>query len=90
MPFKKGQPRPKTAGRKKGSVNKSTASTKAALMAAFDQRGGVPALLRWAKDNETEFYKLWGRMVPTEISGPDGGPVEVAQVWRFGGREVRF
>ena len=35
MPFKKGQPRPKTAGRKKGSVNKTTASVKAALIAAL-------------------------------------------------------
>lgn len=62
----------KTGGRKKGSVNKTTASVKAALTQAFQLHGGVPALLRWAKDNETEFYRLWSKLVPTEVNVGDG------------------
>lgn len=32
---------------------------------AFDLIGGVPRLALWANRNETEFYKLYGRMLPT-------------------------
>jgi len=64
-------------GRPKGSLNKTTASVKAALIAAFEQKGGVPTLLKWAKANETEFYKLWGRLIPVEVSGEDGGAVSL-------------
>lgn len=62
-------------GRPKGSLNKTTASVKAALCEAFEKRGGVPALLRWANDEPSEFYRLWGRLIPVEVSGEDGGPV---------------
>ena len=60
-------------GRPKGSVNKTTASVKQALTEAFERRGGVPALLRWADDQPGEFYKLWGRLVPVEVTGEGGG-----------------
>lgn len=62
-------------GRPKGSVNKTTASVKAALTAAFDAIGGDEALATWAQANPTEFYKLWAKMLPTELSGPNGGPI---------------
>lgn len=71
--FKKAGP-----GRPKGSPNKTTASVKEALKAVYAEHGGDKALLAWAKDNETEFYKLWGRMLPQEVSGPDGGPIRTA------------
>jgi hypothetical protein len=66
-------------GRKKGVPNKATASVKAAIIEAFEKRGGVPALVSWAASDPTEFYKLWGRIAPTEVevSGPQGGPVEM-------------
>lgn len=87
------RPKPPNAGkgRKKGVPNKATASVKAALQAAFDQRGGVPALLEWAKSDPGEFYKLWAKLLPQEHSGPDGGPIPVAvQVWQFGAKQVQF
>lgn len=67
----------KTGGRKKGSVNKSTASIKLAVCEAFTKLGGVKSLVEWGKkeDNRGEFYKLWGRMAPQEIAGEGGGPV---------------
>jgi len=40
-------------------------------------------LLAWAQGNETEFYKLWGRMLPQEVSGPEGGPIELAGIERI-------
>lgn len=63
-------------GRPKGVPNKSTRAVKEALVLAFEGIGGVPALATWAKKNRSEFYKLWGRMLPLEVSGPDGGPVQ--------------
>ena len=56
-------------GRKKGSVNKATASIKAAFVAAFEELGGAPSLAEWGRENETEFYKLAARLIPTEIQG---------------------
>lgn len=69
-------------GRPKGAVNKSTASVKAALQSVYESKGGDKSLLAWARANETEFYKLWGRMLPQEVSGPDGGPMEFAGIVR--------
>jgi len=65
----------KTGGRKKGSRNKFTVSAKEAFSRAFDATGGAVALAEWAGDNRTEFYKLFAKLIPTEVSGPDGKPI---------------
>ncbi|MGE5621410.1 MAG: hypothetical protein ACM3VY_00125 [Candidatus Bathyarchaeota archaeon] len=57
----------KTGGRKKGTPNKTTGTVRHALVLAFEGLGGVPALQAWAKKNPTEFFKLWARMMPTEV-----------------------
>jgi hypothetical protein len=74
-----GRPKPPNAGkgRKKGVPNKSTASVKEALALAFQGVGGVPALQTWAKDNPGEFYKLWSKMLPTEVQGSMTGTITV-------------
>lgn len=58
----------KYAGRKKGTPNKTTASVRDALIAAFDQLGGVPALKKWAAQEPAEFYKLWAKLLPQQIN----------------------
>ena len=70
MPAHKGHA--KAGGRKKGVPNKSTAAVKAALHEAFAEMGGVASLVAWGKKNRTEFYKLWAKMIPTEIKNADG------------------
>jgi hypothetical protein len=79
-------------GRPKGSLNKTTASIKAALLEAFEKRGGVDALVSWGDDNPTEFYKLIGRLVPHEVSGPDGAPLDAGEKYYviLGGQKVPF
>ncbi len=57
----------KTGGRKAGTPNKATVVVKAALNEAFERAGGVEALIEFAKASPGEFYKLWVRMLPTEI-----------------------
>ncbi|HHW4673594.1 MAG TPA: hypothetical protein ACQGQW_00065 [Xylella fastidiosa subsp. pauca] len=53
-------------GRAMGSRNRNTAAIKQAFLEAFDHLGGVPALVAWAQENKTDFYKLAARMIPTE------------------------
>jgi hypothetical protein len=40
--------------------------TTLALHAAFQLRGGVPALVRWADSDPKSFYNIWSKLVPTE------------------------
>jgi hypothetical protein len=57
----------KTGGRRPGSLNKSTASVRAAFTAAFEELGGVPALVEWARAEPKEFYKLYARLIPIDL-----------------------
>lgn len=82
MPAAKGT-RPPNAGkgRPKGSQNKVTTAFKEAVLEAFHQIGGTSALVSWGMQNQTEFYKIAARLIPTEVNaavaGKDGGPVAV-------------
>jgi hypothetical protein len=71
MSNKPGRPKglPKTGGRKKNTPNKITAAFKTALLEAFQETGGTEALVRWAKKNRTEFYKICARLIPHNFSG---------------------
>jgi len=70
----------KTGGRKKGTPNRTTASAREAMSLAFEGIGGVGALQTWALENQTEFYKLYGRLIPQEITGKDGGAIEIRRL----------
>lgn len=76
MAFQKGQSgNPK--GRKKGEPNKLTKSAREAFQMAFEQSGGFAELTTWAKANQTEFYKLYARLIPIEHVGEGGeGPIQ--------------
>lgn len=67
----------KTGGRKKGSPNKTTTAVKEALLDAFERLGGIDSLLHWARSNNTEFYKLWARILPQEINANMSGSLKV-------------
>lgn len=67
----------KSGGRKKGTPNVKSVEIKAAITSAFDQLGGVKNLVLWAQRNPTEFYKLWGKLLPKEITTPEGQPIKV-------------
>lgn len=73
---------PKTGGRIAGTPNKLTVAAKVAFEFAFAGIGGKEALTTWARANQTEFYKLYARLIPSrqELSGSDGGPMKFANL----------
>jgi hypothetical protein len=66
MPFVKGKSgNPK--GKKKGTPTKKTQSVKEAFRLAFEGVGGVRALVAWAKEEKTEFFKIYSKLLPREV-----------------------
>ncbi len=78
MPFKKGNP-----GKPKGAVNRTTKSAREAFAFAFDYIGGAEALGKWAQDNQSQFYTLYGRLIPVDISGEGGEAVPVKVIHEY-------
>jgi hypothetical protein len=58
-------------GRVKGSQNKMTILAREAIQTAFDELGGVPALVDWAKRSDEHrkvFYsQIWTKVLPLQI-----------------------
>lgn len=51
--------------------------TRAQLLQAFEDMGGVSGLVRWGKKNSTEFYRIWARLLPKDAPAPaDNLPLE--------------
>lgn len=85
MAWPKGKTRGKKtegSGRQKGAQNKITVSVRQAFKDAFDhlQNDPVANLKAWGSLNPKEFYAIAQKLIPQEISGPEGGaiPHEVA------------
>ncbi len=64
-------------GRTKGVPNKTTRAVKEALVEAFEQLGGIPALVRFGKENPVEFYKLWVKVLPLQVHLDQKGQYEI-------------
>jgi hypothetical protein len=73
MGFEKGHKL--STGRQKGAKNKLTNDVRQAFHKVYDEMGhnievdgvkqtGHEAFLGWARDNPTEFYRLYGKMIP--------------------------
>ena len=66
------------SGRKKGVPNKVTALLKDQILQALDELGGVAYLVTLARDNPNAFSALLGRILPTQVTGPNDGPVQIS------------
>jgi len=83
--FKKGDPRPAGAGRKKGSVNRVSMLMKDAILIAAelegsDRRGkdGLIGYFRMLSRREPVVYgRLLEKLLPLQITGKDGGPMQM-------------
>jgi len=65
------------AGRKKGVPNKISGRVKQNIVGVFDRIGGREKMAKWAEENQTDFYRLYGRLAPTEIEANVKGKVIV-------------
>jgi hypothetical protein len=79
----KGKPGP---GRPKGVPNKVTLAAKEAIHEAFEQMGGIEALVTWANkgDNAKVFYsQIWPKIVPLTVGGDPDSPHRIEIVSRI-------
>jgi hypothetical protein len=76
---RRGRPagQPKTGGRKAGTPNKIPTVIKEDILEAYRRLGGITYLVKIGKKSPAEFLKLLGRIIPTEVTGPDGGAIPV-------------
>lgn len=54
--------------RPKGTPNKIGARVKDNIVSVFDRLGGVEKMVEWAMVNQTEFYRLYAKLMPTEMT----------------------
>jgi len=60
-----------------GAKNKVPQAAKENIQAVFVRLGGTAAMAEWANENKTEFYKIYSRLLPHELTGEGGGPITV-------------
>lgn len=69
--------------RPKGSLNTKTVIAKEAFQKAFDLVGGTEGLAEWAMANKTDFYKIYGRLIPNDVNANLSGIVKVDGAIKF-------
>lgn len=73
----------KTGGRVKGTPNKTTSNVREAIEAVYNKLGGDNAFANWAFDNQTEYYKIYSKLLPRDINATLEGGVSVKLVNEF-------
>jgi hypothetical protein len=63
-------------GRPKGVSNKNTKVLKDMILEALEGAGGVKYLMAQASENPKAFMTLVGRVLPLQVTGANGGPIE--------------
>ncbi len=82
-PNRGAKPGERRGGRQKGSVNKVTKAAKEAIAECFERMGSIDALTTWAMANPKEFYTIiWPKIIPLQLTGADGGAIEIRAVER--------
>ena len=96
MAFAKGH---NHGGRQKGAKNKFTkqfkdllTETYEALEANEDRKEGDPetGMLVWAKEHPTDFYRICAKLIPLQITGEGGNPIEVQHYIMPDGSKLEF
>jgi len=71
-------------GRPKGVPNKNTTLLKDAILQAATQAGGkdglVGYLVKQADENPQSFLPLLGKVLPMQVTGEDGGPIQITRI----------
>jgi hypothetical protein len=53
--------------RTKGSKNKTGAEVKAQILATYERLGGLANFASWAKEHQSEFYRMFAQLAPKEV-----------------------
>lgn len=72
--------KPKTGGRKPGTPNKVTKELKDMILGALSDVGGQAYLVKQAQKNPATFMTLLGKVLPMQVTGEGGGPIQVQEV----------
>ncbi len=67
MTFKKGDPRPKGAGRRKGTPNKRTVEMQGLVRKALEELGGEKYLVELGRKEPAVFASLLRRLIPQTV-----------------------
>ena len=59
--------KPKTGGREAGVPNRLTAQFREAVQHVYHDIGGHEAFSKWARETQTEIYRIAARLIPTEM-----------------------
>lgn len=72
----------KTGGRSKGTPNKVTGALRDMILQALDEQpgGGIEYLKLQAMENPSAFMTLLGKVLPTQLTGPNDGPIEISRI----------
>lgn len=54
---------------------------------AFELIGGIPRLAHWAHSNPDKFYALYSKLIPAQITGENGKPLQIQLSW-INGRDT--
>lgn len=67
-------------GRRKGALNKNTKQIKDMILGALSNLGGQRYLAEQAQENPAAFMTLLGKVLPMQVTGADGGPIEISRI----------
>lgn len=71
------------AGRPKGSLDKGNALIRELIVKTLDDLGGTEYLASVAKSHPPAFLALLGKVMPVQLEGAGGGPVQIERTVRF-------
>lgn len=77
----KGGKRP-GAGRKQGVPNKLSTTVKDNIIEVFEGIGGVTTMTGWAKENPTQFFNLYAKLLPLQVHGDPNNPLAISIIER--------
>lgn len=70
-------------GRPKGSPNKTSKDTRQTILNTFTKLGGEKFMLEWAKQEPTEFMKIYAKLLPREEKVTMDATVAIKQIERI-------
>lgn len=65
-------------GRPVGAKAKTPTSVKENIICVFTRMGGTAEMAKWARKNPTDFYKIYAKLLPMQVTGENGDPIRLS------------